>query len=73
MKITLESTSHIVSMNGVQARVWEGRTDSGIPVHCYVIRLAVAGEHDQSQFQRELQQHKPPSPEVAEIPLRLII
>jgi len=73
VKITLESTSHIVSMDGVQARVWEGQTDSGIPVHCYVTLIAVDGQHDTSQFQRELQEYKAPSPEVAAIPLRLIL
>jgi hypothetical protein len=77
MKITIESTSHIVNIiNGgppVPARIWEGQTESGIPVHCYITRIAVAGEHDQSQFQRELQEHKAPSPEIAAIPLRLII
>lgn len=73
MRINLESTTHIVELNGVPARIWEGHTDSGIPVHCYVTRIAVAGQHEQTQFQRELQEHKAPSAEIAAIPLRLIL
>jgi len=41
MKIEIESTEKIVAFNGVKARIWEGRTASGIPVHCYVTRIAV--------------------------------
>lgn len=73
MKITIESTSKIVQLNGVPARVWEGKTDSGIPVHAFVTRIAVAGDQDQTQFQRELQEHAAPSPELQAIPLRLIL
>ena len=30
MKITIENTDKIVTLNGVPARIWEGKTDSGI-------------------------------------------
>lgn len=36
MKITLESTSQIVQFNGVNCRVWEGQTESGIPLHAFI-------------------------------------
>jgi hypothetical protein len=36
MKVTLESTTKIVDINnGVKARLWEGRTESGIEVHAF--------------------------------------
>jgi hypothetical protein len=76
MKITLTSTTKMVQVNGVPARIWEGHTESGIPVHCYVTRVAVPldqDHQDHSQFERELQQHEAPSVEVAAIPLRLIL
>lgn len=73
MKITLESTTKIVYLNGVGARIWEGTTDSGIPVHAYLTRVAVRHGEDTSQFERELQEHRAPSPEVAAIPLRLVL
>lgn len=73
MKINLESTAKIVTLNGVPARIWEGKTESGIPVHCYVTRIAVARDQDGSQFERELQEHRAPSVDVAAIPLRMLI
>lgn len=74
MKITVTSTTKIVELNGVPARIWDGETDSGIPVHCYVTRIAVRDDlNDVSQFEKELQEHSTPSPEIQEIPLRLII
>ena len=77
MKLTIESTTKIidlvVGMNRVPARVWEGHTDSGIPVHCFITRVAVGNEQDQSQFEAELRRCRQPSPEVAAIPLKFII
>lgn len=80
MKITLESTTKIVYLRDegqaghpVPARIWEGTTESGIPVHAYITRIAVHEGQDQSQFVRELEEHRTPSAEVAAIPLWLII
>ena len=73
MKITIETTSKIVEVNGVPARIWEGHTESGIPVHCYVTRTAVHRDEDASQFERELEAQRAPSADVAAIPLRLIV
>lgn len=79
MKITIESTTKIVELRDeargttIPARIWEGHTENGIPVHCYVTRIAVHEKQDQSQFEAELQSHRAPSPEVAAIPLRMIL
>lgn len=73
MKVILESTTKIVHLNGVPARIWEGTTDSGIRVHCYVTRIAVALDSDQSQFERELQDCRAPSPEVQALTMRMIL
>lgn len=73
MEIQIESTDKIVELNGVPARIWEGHTASGIPVHCYVTRIAVARDADTSQFEKELQEHRTPSVDVQTIPLRLIL
>ena len=62
MKLELESTDRIVEVNGVPARLWEGRTASGIPVTALIVQLAVHQDQDQSQFQAELLETKPPSP-----------
>lgn len=74
MKITIENTSKVVQVNGVPARVWEGQTDTGIPVYCLVTRIAVHNSQDCSQFERELQEQRAPSAEVSEVfPARLIL
>jgi hypothetical protein len=73
MKIEIESTTKIVYLNSVPARIWVGKTESGIPVHCYVTRIAVAKNADASEFERELQEHKAPTPEIEAIPLRMIL
>ena len=41
MTLIIESTSKIVELNGVPARVWEGHTESGIKVHCFITRVSV--------------------------------
>ena len=73
MIVKLESTTKLVTVNGVPARIWEGTTDSGIPVHAYVTRIAVHKDADASQFERELQECRVPSPEVAAISTRLVL
>jgi len=78
MKVTLESTSKITFLvvNGqeVPARVWEGMTESGIPCHAFITRIAVNAQHDASDFERDLQETRAPSAELQRaIPIRMIL
>ena len=73
MKIEIESTTKIVELDRVPARVWEGKTKSGIPVHCFVTRISPQTNSDIEEFERELKEQKAPSPEVAAYPMRLIL
>ncbi len=73
MEIHLTSTTKIVYLNGVPARVWEGVTAGGVPCHAFVTRIAVANDQDATEFELELQEHRAPSPDVAAIPLRLVL
>jgi hypothetical protein len=79
MKITIHSTTKIVTLkpgplsDGVQARVWEGETETGIKVHCFVTRIACALHTDTTQFQNELQECSAPTPEIETIPTRLVL
>jgi hypothetical protein len=73
MKIQIESTTKIVQVNGGPARIWEGATESGIPVHCYVTRIAVLKDADASEFEKELQEHAAPSLDIQNIPAQLIL
>jgi hypothetical protein len=87
MKITIESTEMITSLEirhgqhgiSMPARIWEGFTESGIPVHCFVTRIAATVEDKPEnatlfrEFEQELKEQRKPSVEVATIPLRLIL
>lgn len=73
MKVTIESTTKMVHLNGVPTRVWEGKTESGIPVHCFITRIAVKKDQPATEFEKELLECKAPSPEVQAIPARLIL
>lgn len=78
MKITLQSTTQLVTIvrNGVEvpARVWEGETESGVKCHALITRIAVHKDDDASQFERELKECEPPSPQAMQaIPMRFFI
>lgn len=84
MKITIESTDKIVElahMAGIgpdgkcnlTCRVWEGQTENGVKVHCFIPRIAAKDDQDLSQFERELQEQRPASADIRAIPLRLIL
>lgn len=75
MKITIENTDKIVDLNGVPARIWEGETESGVPVTCFVTRI-IPRTHDEAvnaQFAAELREEKTPSIYAQGIPLRMFI
>ncbi len=73
MKIEIESTTKTVTLNGIPARIWIGKTESGIPVHCFITRIAIPKYADAAEFERELQEHRAPTAEIEAIPLRLIL
>lgn len=74
MKITLHNTTRIVNVNGVDGRIWEGMTDSGIEVIAVITRIAAPKAADLSQFETELQATAPPSDCATTVfPLRMIL
>lgn len=79
MKATLESTSKVVTLTEssgstrMQARIWEGCTEKGVRFHAYIVRVAVAKDEDNSQFEAELKETRAPSADVAAIPMRMIL
>ena len=87
MKITIESTEKITNLEireglhgiSMPARIWEGVTESGIPVHCFVTRIAPTLEDTPDnaerfrEFELELKEQRKPSVGIAAIPLRLIL
>lgn len=73
MKVTIESTTKIVEASGVQCRVWEGTTASGIKVQCLIPRIAALATDDLAEFERELTECKPPSAATSAFPMRMIL
>ena len=73
MKATLESTSKIVSVNGVPARIWEGKTEKGTRFMAFITRVAVPEGLDQAEFTTELKETAVPSADAESIPLRFIL
>lgn len=79
MKLIIESTTRMTTIavpggGEIPARVWEGKTESGIPVVCLVTRVAVHKDQDTAQFERELAEQRPPSQAgIDAIPLRMIL
>ena len=66
MKITIESTTRIVLVNGVPCRMWQGTTESGVEIAALVTRIGVAvldaAGNVAEEFERELQEHAAPLP-----------
>lgn len=81
MKITIESTSKLVKLQSgigsdstLPARIWEGFTESGIKIHCFITRIAIdKDETRDEEFKKELSEQKVPSSAIEAYPLRLIL
>lgn len=84
MKITIESTDKVLELAGndggalVPARLWEGHTEDGTPVFCFVTRIAPAIPEPlppaiATRFARELMQTRAPSAMFTDFPTRLIL
>lgn len=72
MTITIESTTLLVRADGVECRVWEGQTASGIKVQCLIARIAAHKDSDLTQFEAELRENRTPVEERA-FPLRMLL
>ena len=77
MKVTLESTTRIVAIqmgrSELQARVWEGETGNGIKVVALIAQVAADQDADLQEFERDLQERRPPSAAAECFPLRMIL
>lgn len=75
MKLTLEPTNEIATVDGSPARVWIGMTDDGTPVKAF-IRAVQPQTHDEAAlavFDRELQALPEPRPGALTVDLRFVI
>lgn len=72
MKLIIESTTKTTYVDGIPARIWEGQTDSGIKIHCYITSVAIdINEPRADIFEKELIEHKLVCSELETIPLYL--
>ncbi len=77
MKVTLENTTKIVTLNidghDVPARIWEGETENGVKCHAFITRIAVHNTDEAGEFEKDLEEQKPPSVAIQNIPLHMIL
>ncbi len=73
MKITVESTTKIVEVNGTPARIWQGTTAAGIPITALITSVAVDREQDQAEFDADLTEHAAPTVAVGHWPAVMLI
>lgn len=73
MKVTLQSTTKMVDIDGVPARIWEGTTESGIQVHAFITRIACDKDANQEEFKQELKNCLPPSEAIDAYPTKLVL
>lgn len=77
MKLSLESTTKIVSVSAggalsIECRVWEGVTERGVRVQCLIPRIAVKLGRDMAKLEAEYA--RAPSVECQDaFPLRMIL
>ncbi len=77
MKIAIESTSKMVVLkdsalaDGVECRVWEGVSDTGIEILCLMANITTKLSHDINRLSVEFINHREPSGRTARLPRRM--
>ena len=70
MKIMIESTDELTTIDGVRVRHWKGVTESGAECNVFVHLISAHTSQDVSQFERELAEQMPPG---RHVPLSMIL
>lgn len=77
MKVELHNTATVVELivSGVRvpARIWEGTTETGIPITAFITRIAVDRQEDTAECERELLETSPSSVEAEHWPARMVL
>lgn len=50
MKILMESTPHLVTVDGIECRIWNAVTETDIQCLVFVHRVAVRNSENQQEF-----------------------
>jgi len=77
MEITIHPTTKIVylteSCSAIPARIWEGKTSTGLNVYAFITRIATDADTDQTDFLAALKEQEVPSPAARSFPLSMIL
>lgn len=73
MKITIESTTKVIFINNIATRIWEGETEDGTKIHCYISQIAANENVNVAKFYNDISNSKTPSPEVEAIPMEITL
>lgn len=71
LTILITSTDKTLFLNGALARVWEGRTEHGLPVVCLVSELTGSFDGPFDEFERYTVNHSPASPTAQAFAVRM--
>lgn len=52
MKIEIENTGLITKIDGINARIWKGKTESGINIMCCITSIGI--DNNETEENREL-------------------
>lgn len=72
MKLAIEATEKLTTLDGVPVRLWKGRTEMGVECLVFVHRIAVDTRQDPTEFDRVLREEFPPADASKVLPLELI-
>ncbi len=61
MRLVIESTDVYTVMDGIPARLWQGRTPGGHPVHVFVARMGTDCPDAQAELGPEFEELDPPA------------
>ena len=73
MKLTLESTPHVLTVDGVKCRLWRGTTENGAQVVAFIHRLAFEASALPDEMVRELVEVHAPHVTMAADPLAVVL
>ncbi len=73
MRTTIENTDRITMVNGVPVRIWEGKTETGIPMIALIALIAANKDSDCSQFEEELSEVSTARVDMSPLPPGIIV
>lgn len=63
MRVLIDMSDELVTVDGVMCRIWNGHAENGVPVRLYVHRVAVPIQFPQGIFEKDLIVVDPPNKE----------